>query len=193
MRYQLLMLLLSTMPLFFGFSSWFVFQLLSPCCWFQGVLLPKSFNQFMSERNICISMAASILDVCRKNPDRGVDLILSVSVGICSNMLIFSYLFLLFHFVGCWYDYFPGGGGEHIASSFLIYPLNQQACIESEDPIIQALGFQSLSHLCEADVIGMLLCFACSRLCLYLFHIMRPALEIIVASSFLLLLLLFSP
>ncbi|KAI8533657.1 hypothetical protein RHMOL_Rhmol10G0026200 [Rhododendron molle] len=28
-----------------------------------------------------------------------------------------------------------------------------QACIESEDPIIQALGFQSLSHLCEADVI----------------------------------------
>ncbi|XP_058188186.1 protein RST1 isoform X3 [Rhododendron vialii] len=72
----------------------------------QGVLLPKSFNQFMSERNICISMAASILDVCRKNPDRGVDLILSVS-----------------------------------------------ACIESEDPIVQALGFQSLSYLCEADVI----------------------------------------
>ncbi|XP_028051437.1 protein RST1-like [Camellia sinensis] len=51
-------------------------------------------------------MAASIRDVCRKNPDRGVDLILSVST-----------------------------------------------CIESQDPTIQALGFESLSHLCEADVI----------------------------------------
>lgn len=183
MRYQVLMLLLSTMPLFFGFSSWFVLQLLLPCCWFQGVLLPKSFNQFMSERNICISMAASILDVCRKNPDRGVDLILSVSVGICSNIYIFFHLFLPFDFVVCWYDFFPGGGGEHIASSFLISPLNQQACIESEDPIIRALGFQSLSHLCEADVIGMLLCFACSSLCLYLFHKMQSDLEIIVASS----------
>ncbi|CAL5325285.1 unnamed protein product [Camellia sinensis] len=72
----------------------------------QGVLHPKGFTQFMSERNICISMAASIRDVCRKNPDRGVDLILSVST-----------------------------------------------CIESQDPTIQALGFESLSHLCEADVI----------------------------------------
>ncbi|GLU02102.1 hypothetical protein SLE2022_193690 [Rubroshorea leprosula] len=72
----------------------------------QGVLLPKAFSEYMSERNICISMAVSIRDVCRKDPDRGVDLILSVS-----------------------------------------------ACIESQDPIIQSLGFQSLSHLCEADVI----------------------------------------
>ncbi|PON84247.1 Armadillo-type fold containing protein [Trema orientale] len=72
----------------------------------QGVLLPKAFTEFESERNICISIAASIKDVCRKNADRGVDLILSVA-----------------------------------------------ACIESRDPIIQALGFQSLAHLCEADVI----------------------------------------
>ncbi|KAK8631468.1 hypothetical protein V6N13_028254 [Hibiscus sabdariffa] len=72
----------------------------------QGVLIPKGFAEFMHERNICISMAVSIRDVCRKNPDRGVDLILSVS-----------------------------------------------ACIESPDPTIQALGFQSLAHLCEADVI----------------------------------------
>ncbi|XVF58011.1 hypothetical protein PTKIN_Ptkin07bG0028200 [Pterospermum kingtungense] len=72
----------------------------------QRVLHPKAFSEFMSERNICISMAVSIRDVCRKNPDRGVDLILSVS-----------------------------------------------ACIESTDPTIQALGFQSLAHLCEADVI----------------------------------------
>lgn len=55
----------------------------------------------MSERNICISMAASVLDVCRKNPDRGVDLILSVSVGICSNIYIFFRLFLSFDFVVC--------------------------------------------------------------------------------------------
>ncbi|CAB4275232.1 unnamed protein product [Prunus armeniaca] len=73
----------------------------------QGVLLPKGFTELKSERNICISMAASIRDVCRKNPDRGVDLILSVS-----------------------------------------------SCIENKDPVIQALGFQSLAHLCEADVIG---------------------------------------
>ncbi|XVE84015.1 hypothetical protein DITRI_Ditri16bG0134800 [Diplodiscus trichospermus] len=72
----------------------------------QGVLLPKQFTEFRSERNICISMAVSIRDVCRKNPDRGVDLILSVST-----------------------------------------------CIESPDTMIQALGFQSLAHLCEADVI----------------------------------------
>ncbi|KAL5572771.1 hypothetical protein UlMin_022368 [Ulmus minor] len=72
----------------------------------QGVLHPKGFTEFQSERDICISIATSIQDVCRKNPDRGVDLILSVS-----------------------------------------------ACIESQDPFIQALGFQSLAHLCEADVI----------------------------------------
>ncbi|KAJ8775089.1 hypothetical protein K2173_020093 [Erythroxylum novogranatense] len=72
----------------------------------QAVLLPQVFKELKYERNICISLAASVRDVCRKNPDRGVDLILSVS-----------------------------------------------ACIESQDSIIQSLGFQSLAHLCEADVI----------------------------------------
>ncbi|KAF7819538.1 protein RST1 isoform X1 [Senna tora] len=72
----------------------------------QGVLLPKVFSDFASERAVCISMAASIRDVCHKNPDRGIDLILSVS-----------------------------------------------SCIESQDPVIKALGLQSLAHLCEADVI----------------------------------------
>ncbi|XP_019448328.1 PREDICTED: protein RST1 isoform X2 [Lupinus angustifolius] len=72
----------------------------------QGVLLPKGFTDFKSDIAICISMAASIRDVCRKSPDRGVDLILSVS-----------------------------------------------SCIESKDPVIKALGLQSLTHLCEADVI----------------------------------------
>lgn len=72
----------------------------------QAVLLPKLLADFMFERNICISIAASLRDVCQKNPDRGVDLIFSVS-----------------------------------------------ACIESKDPTIRALGFQSLAHLCEADVI----------------------------------------
>ncbi|CAL0332493.1 unnamed protein product [Lupinus luteus] len=71
-----------------------------------GVLLPKGFTDFKSDRAICISMAASIRDVCHKSPDRGVDLILSVS-----------------------------------------------SCIESQDPVIKALGLQSLAHLCEADVI----------------------------------------
>ncbi|CAN0875163.1 Protein RST1 [Linum grandiflorum] len=72
----------------------------------QAALLPNGVSQFKSERTTCISLAASIRDVCRKNPDRGVDLILSVS-----------------------------------------------ACIESQDPTIQALGFQGLAHLCEADVV----------------------------------------
>ncbi|KAJ6302034.1 hypothetical protein OIU77_016190 [Salix suchowensis] len=71
-----------------------------------AILLPKGLTEFKSERNILISLAASIRDVCRKNPDRGVDLILSVS-----------------------------------------------ACIENQDLVIKALGFQSLAHLCEADVI----------------------------------------
>ncbi|RDX62949.1 Protein RST1, partial [Mucuna pruriens] len=71
-----------------------------------GILLPKGFTNFTSERDICISMAASIRDVCHKSPDRGVDLILSVS-----------------------------------------------SCIESPDPVIKALGLQSLAFLCEADVI----------------------------------------
>ncbi|XP_012568053.1 protein RST1 isoform X2 [Cicer arietinum] len=72
----------------------------------QGVLLPKGFADFMSDRAICISLAASIRDVCHKSPDRGVDLVLSVS-----------------------------------------------SCIECQDPIVKALGLQSLAHLCEADVI----------------------------------------
>ncbi|WCJ21056.1 ARM repeat superfamily protein [Euphorbia peplus] len=72
----------------------------------QAVLLPKKFTEFKFDRNICISLATSIRDVCRKNPDRGVDIILSVS-----------------------------------------------ACIESQDPLIKALGLQSLAHLCEADLI----------------------------------------
>ncbi|KAI5442301.1 hypothetical protein KIW84_011391 [Lathyrus oleraceus] len=72
----------------------------------QGVLLPKGFTDFTSDRAICISLAASIRDVCHKSPDRGVDLILTVS-----------------------------------------------SCIECQDPIVKALGLQSLVHLCEADVI----------------------------------------
>ncbi|KAK7271652.1 hypothetical protein RJT34_27730 [Clitoria ternatea] len=72
----------------------------------QDVLLSKRFTDFTSDRTICISMAASIRDVCHRNPDRGVDLILSVS-----------------------------------------------SCIESQDPVIKALGLQSLAFLCEADVI----------------------------------------
>ncbi|XP_058102922.1 protein RST1 isoform X2 [Magnolia sinica] len=72
----------------------------------QGILQPLAFSEFVSERNICMSMAASVRDVCKQNPDRGVDLILTVS-----------------------------------------------ACIESQDPTIKAFGFESIGHLCEADVV----------------------------------------
>ncbi|CAH9123168.1 unnamed protein product [Cuscuta epithymum] len=72
----------------------------------QGVLLASKFTEFASEREICISMALSIHDVCKKDPDRGVDLVLSL-----------------------------------------------EACIEHQDSLIQSLGLESLSHLCEADVV----------------------------------------
>ncbi|KAM3286727.1 protein RST1 isoform X1 [Capsicum chacoense] len=48
----------------------------------QGVLLANRFTRFASHRDICISMAVSICDVCRRNPDRGVDLILSIAACI---------------------------------------------------------------------------------------------------------------
>lgn len=61
------------------------------------MLLPAKFDEFSSDQDICISMAASVRDVCRINPDRGVDLILSVAVQLgvyfvhaCSLFLLFS-------------------------------------------------------------------------------------------------------
>ncbi|KAJ3694479.1 hypothetical protein LUZ60_009959 [Juncus effusus] len=72
----------------------------------QEVLDPKAISEFISEREISISIAASIRDVCKHNPDRGVDIILSVS-----------------------------------------------SCIESRDKIVQALGLEGLTFLCEADVV----------------------------------------
>ncbi|KZV19360.1 hypothetical protein F511_25095 [Dorcoceras hygrometricum] len=47
-----------------------------------GALHQNGLMQFASERSICISMAVSILDICKRNPDRGVDLILSVEACI---------------------------------------------------------------------------------------------------------------
>ncbi|KAL2335726.1 hypothetical protein Fmac_016939 [Flemingia macrophylla] len=64
-----------------------------------GILLPKRFTDFTSERDICISMAASIRDVCRKSPDRGVDLILSVSSCIESHDPVIKALG--FHSLAC--------------------------------------------------------------------------------------------
>ncbi|XP_060192465.1 protein RST1 isoform X2 [Lycium barbarum] len=48
----------------------------------QGVLQADRFTRFASQRDICISMAVSICDICRRNPDRGVDLILSIAACI---------------------------------------------------------------------------------------------------------------
>ncbi|RVW46583.1 Protein RST1 [Vitis vinifera] len=72
----------------------------------QGVLLPKGFNKFMSERNICIKTVFSVL----------------CSVHAVLRPLLFALVLTGLH--------------------------------ESRDPVIQSLGFQSLAHLCEADVIG---------------------------------------
>ncbi|WOL02957.1 protein RST1 isoform X1 [Canna indica] len=51
----------------------------------QGILEPKAFSRFISQREICISLAASVRDVCSHNADRGVDLILSISSSIESR------------------------------------------------------------------------------------------------------------
>ncbi|KAF8704854.1 hypothetical protein HU200_031092 [Digitaria exilis] len=72
----------------------------------QVILDPENFSNFISDREISLSIASSIRDVCKHNPDRGVDLILSVSF-----------------------------------------------CIESRDSVVHALGLESLSYLCEADVV----------------------------------------
>ncbi|CAO2193844.1 unnamed protein product [Urochloa humidicola] len=72
----------------------------------QAILDPENISSFISDREITMSIASSICDVCKHNPDRGVDLILSVSF-----------------------------------------------CIESRDSVVQALGLESLSYLCEADVV----------------------------------------
>ncbi|XP_051222968.1 protein RST1 isoform X1 [Lolium perenne] len=72
----------------------------------QGILEPEAFSSFTTDKEVLTSIAASLRDVCKQNPDRGVDLILSVS-----------------------------------------------SCIESRDSVVQALGLESLSYLCEADVI----------------------------------------
>uniref|UniRef100_A0A0D3EK24 DUF3730 domain-containing protein n=1 Tax=Oryza barthii TaxID=65489 RepID=A0A0D3EK24_9ORYZ len=72
----------------------------------QGTVDPENFSNSVDDREVFTSIAASVRDVCKQNPDRGVDLILSVS-----------------------------------------------ACIESRDSVVQALGLESLSYLCEEDVV----------------------------------------
>lgn len=96
---------------------------------------PKELSNFISEREICISIAASVRDVCKHNPDRGVDLILSVSVRKLNNVFA-----IWFHFLDiiCTRSFFS----------------DQQSCIESQDCTVQGLGFESLAYLCEADLVG---------------------------------------
>ncbi|KAK9113672.1 hypothetical protein Syun_020469 [Stephania yunnanensis] len=53
----------------------------------QVILHPKAFDAYKYDKNTCISLAASVCDICRKDPDRGVDLILSVSECIESRQL----------------------------------------------------------------------------------------------------------
>ncbi|KAK9090349.1 hypothetical protein Sjap_023526 [Stephania japonica] len=53
----------------------------------QLILHPKAFDAFKYDKNTCISLAASVCDICRKDPDRGVDLILSVSACVESRQL----------------------------------------------------------------------------------------------------------
>lgn len=79
-----------------------------------------------------MSIAVSIQDVCKRNPDRGVDIILSVAV--CATYFVQDF--------------------TSLSVSSLTNLFKCQACIESHDSLVQSLGLQSLAHLCEADVIG---------------------------------------
>ncbi|XP_021714908.1 protein RST1-like isoform X2 [Chenopodium quinoa] len=51
----------------------------------RSFLLPECFVEFRFDETISISMAASLRDVCRRNPERGVQLILSVAACIESS------------------------------------------------------------------------------------------------------------
>jgi len=55
----------------------------------QGILDPKAIVEFTSERMISISIACSLRDVCKHKPERGVDLILSVSVSSIKYIIPF--------------------------------------------------------------------------------------------------------
>ncbi|KAL3624271.1 hypothetical protein CASFOL_033087 [Castilleja foliolosa] len=48
----------------------------------QVMLHPNGLVQYGAERDTCISIAVSVEDVCKRNPDRGVDIILSVAACI---------------------------------------------------------------------------------------------------------------
>ncbi|XP_074292978.1 protein RST1-like isoform X1 [Silene latifolia] len=45
----------------------------------QVFLLPECFREFGSDRTVVISMAACLRDICRQNPDKGIELILSIA------------------------------------------------------------------------------------------------------------------
>ncbi|KAL1537101.1 protein RST1 isoform X1 [Salvia divinorum] len=51
----------------------------------QGMLHPNELALCGTERGICMSIAVSVRDVCKRNPDRGVDIILSVAACIENN------------------------------------------------------------------------------------------------------------
>ncbi|XP_057515701.1 protein RST1 isoform X2 [Amaranthus tricolor] len=52
-------------------------------------LLPECFVEFNCNHSIATSMAASLRDICRRNPERGVQLILSVAACIeCSDSTV---------------------------------------------------------------------------------------------------------
>ncbi|CAA0828535.1 Protein RST1 [Striga hermonthica] len=48
----------------------------------QAILQPNGLAQYEAESDTCISIAVSIEDVCKRNPDKGVDIILSVAACI---------------------------------------------------------------------------------------------------------------
>ncbi|XP_048498933.1 protein RST1 isoform X3 [Beta vulgaris subsp. vulgaris] len=55
----------------------------------RNFLLPECFIEFRFDQTIAISLAASLRDICRRNPERGVQLILSVEACIeCTVSII---------------------------------------------------------------------------------------------------------
>jgi hypothetical protein len=53
----------------------------------QRMLRPEDIQEGILQAEVAQSQAACVRDVSRKDPDRGVDLVLSVQVGFCKLMI----------------------------------------------------------------------------------------------------------
>ncbi|KAK9734980.1 hypothetical protein RND81_04G175300 [Saponaria officinalis] len=154
-------------------------------------LLPEHFTEFGSDRNIVISIAASLRDICKQNPDRGIELILSVAACIESRDAIVQALGLqslgflceadVIDFYTAW-NVIANHVKEYMAEPVVAYSLctllrwgavDAEAYAEASRPVLQILwniGIRSCSpmdllwkksQICAFEAIN---CFEVSQL-----------------------------